>query len=94
MDGKMTLTLELPEEVERELAEEATRQGLSLSEYALHLLKSHTGAKEASAPQTGAELVDYWKKAGLFGTRSEIEDSQTHARKLRSEAEKSSFDQS
>jgi hypothetical protein len=34
----MSITLDLPQELERELSMEATRLGLSLSEYALRLL--------------------------------------------------------
>jgi hypothetical protein len=36
----MSITLDLPQELERELSMEATRLGLSLSEYALRLLSS------------------------------------------------------
>ncbi|MDQ4076126.1 MAG: toxin-antitoxin system HicB family antitoxin [Chloroflexota bacterium] len=87
----MKLTLELPEELERELAAEAAQQGLSLPEYALQLLHSHT--KEAAINvQTGADLVDYWQQAGLIGMRNDIEDSQAHARTLRAQAERRSFD--
>jgi hypothetical protein len=88
---EMTLTLELPEALEAELTAEAARQGLSLSEYALQLLRAaHRPA--GAAPQTGAELVAYWQAAGLIGTRSDIADSQEYARKLRAEAERRKWD--
>ncbi len=81
----MTLTLELPKALEEELAAEAAHQGLSLSEYALQLLRAaHRSA--GTAPQTGAELVAYWQAVGLIGTRSDIADSRKYARKLRAEA--------
>jgi hypothetical protein len=38
-------------------------------------------------PQTGAELVDYWRREGLIGYRSDIADSASHARRLRRQAE-------
>ncbi|HJT32514.1 MAG TPA: hypothetical protein VJ783_10760 [Pirellulales bacterium] len=39
----MTLTLELPSELESELAAEAAQFGLSLPEYALRLLSAGSG---------------------------------------------------
>jgi hypothetical protein len=38
--------------------------------------------------KTGADVVTYWKKAGVIGSRPDIKDSQEYARKLRREAEK------
>jgi hypothetical protein len=80
----MTLTLDLPEELERELATHAKKQGLSLPDYAIQLLREST--KEPL--RTGADLVDYWEDIGVIGMRSDIEDSQAHARKSRATAEK------
>jgi len=45
----MTLTLELPAEVERALEEKARHAGQSVSEYALHLLARESGATKARA---------------------------------------------
>ena len=81
----MTITLELPEELESELSAKAARQGLSLTEYALRILS--TDRANPIRLQTGAELVAYWQKEGLIGTRPDIDDSQVHARKIRREAE-------
>ena len=81
----MTLKIEIPQELERELATEAARFGLPLPEYALRLLYSRQAMEKM--PQTGAELVAYWQDAGLVGTREDINDSQTYARQLRAEAE-------
>ena len=39
-------------------------------------------------PKTSAELVAYWHSVGVIGSRTDITDSQLHARKLRQEAEK------
>jgi hypothetical protein len=82
----MTLTLELPQELEKELATEAAQYGLPLPDYALRLLSDRQTV--IPAPKTGAELVAYWQNAGLIGNRSDIADSQIHARRLRAEAEK------
>lgn len=38
--------------------------------------------------QTGADVVAYWEKEGLIGTRPDIEDPIAHARQLRERAEK------
>lgn len=81
----MTLTIDLPQDLERELATEAAKLGLPLSEYALRLLYSRQYTEKE--PQTGSELVAYWQNADLIGSRKEIDDSQAYARKLRAEAE-------
>ena len=38
-------------------------------------------------PTNGAELVEYWKQNGVFGSRPEIIDSVEYARQLRRNAE-------
>jgi hypothetical protein len=82
----MTITLELPQELESELAAEAAQLGLSLAEYALRILA--TGRAPRNPPKTGSELVAYWQSEGLIGTRPDITDSQQHAREVRQQAEK------
>jgi hypothetical protein len=82
----MTITLDLPEELEPELSAEANELGLSLSEYALRVLS--TGLIVGDRPRTGAELVAYWQTEKLIGSRPEITDSQTHARQIRDQAER------
>lgn len=81
----MTITLDLPQELECALASQAAQQGISVSEYTLRLLSSNI--QPASLPSTGAELVAYWQREGVIGTRPEISDSQAHARQLRQQAE-------
>ena len=82
----MSLVLDLPPELETELAAEAARQGLSLSEHVLRLL---AGARTTSpALRTGAELLAYWQGEGLIGTRPEGGDSPAHARDLREQAQR------
>jgi hypothetical protein len=82
----MTLVLELPPELERDLAARAAELQLPLAEYAVRVL---AGAGIA-APKVanGAELLAFWKSEGLVGTKPEIADSAEHARALRYEAER------
>jgi hypothetical protein len=81
----MSIAVELPTELESELAAEAAQLGLSLPDYILRLLS--TGVVIGARPKTGSELVDYWKDEGLIGTRPDITDSQAHARQVREQAE-------
>jgi hypothetical protein len=82
----MNLVLDLPPELESELAAEAARLGLPLPEYILRLLVG--GRALHPAPRTGAELLSYWQGEGLIGTRPEIEDNSAHARAVREQAQK------
>jgi len=81
----MTITLDLPPELERKLAAEASRRGVPLSDYLLSVLSN--GGQAAPSVRTGAELVAYWQSAGVVGIRQDICDSQHHARELRAKAE-------
>ena len=81
----MSLVLELPPELESELAAQAADAGLPLSEYALRLLAGQTSRPTL---RSGAELLDYWQAEGLIGTRPEIVDAPSHARALREQAQK------
>ena len=82
----MSLLLDLPSELEAELATEAAQLGLPLPNYVLGLLA--TGRRKKMAVQTGAELVAYWQSEGLVGMRPDITDSQAHARAVRDQAER------
>jgi hypothetical protein len=82
----MSITLDLPQELESELSAEAAQLGISLPEYVLRLLS--TGFVIGKKPQTGAELVQYWQDEGLTGTRPDIADSQAHARQIRQRTER------
>lgn len=82
----MPLTVELPDDLANALAGEASRAGLTLPDYAAHLLAV---ARPATSPvRTGADLVAYWQAEGLVGCRPDITDSQAHARQLRERAER------
>ena len=82
----MSIRLDLPKELERELTTEAAQMGVSLAEYVLRLLSARSSVE--AAPTTGAELVAYWQRERLLGTRSHTIDSQALARQLRHKAEK------
>lgn len=82
----MSITLNLPPELEAELSVEANRLDLPLQEYVLRILSTHSCLQ--NPPQKGSELVAYWEKEGVINSRPEIQDSQKFARHLRSEAEK------
>jgi len=85
----MTLNLDLPIELEKQLHAEATQLDLALPEYILHILSTRLSTQliSGSLPITGADLVAYWQKEGVINSRPDIVDSQTHARQLRHEAE-------
>ena len=82
----MSITLDLPRELERELTTEATQMGVSLAEYVLRLLSARSSVE--ATPTTGAELVAYWQRERLLGTRSHTTDSQSLSRRLRHKTEK------
>ncbi len=82
----MSLVLDLPPQLETELAADAARLGLPLPEYVVRLLAA--GRTPGPTPCTGAALVAYWQDEGLIGTRPDIADSPEHARALRQRAEK------
>ena len=82
----MSITLDLPQELENELATEAAQLGPPLSAYVLRLLS--TRSLVGPVPTTGAELVAYWQREGVIGMWPEIVDSPAHARQLRHKAER------
>ena len=84
----MNLVLDLPPQLGTELAAEAAKVGMPLQEYIIRLLS--TGREGQPKPSTGAELVAFWQKEGLIGTRTDISDSSAHARSLREQAERRS----
>jgi hypothetical protein len=82
----MSIVLELPADLEAKFAAAAAREGISLSDYLLRILAN--GGPATRTVSSGAELVEYWKQAGIVGSWSGVSDSQEHARKLRAEAER------
>lgn len=80
----MSITLNIPEDLERELATEAAQLNLPLDEYVVHALAVGRGHFLTS----GAEVVSYWQQQGVIGTRPEIRDAAAHARAIRESAER------
>lgn len=81
----MIITVEIPQELEQELFQEAETINLSLPEYILHILSIRDILN--NSPKTGKELVNYWQKEGLINCISDIENSQEYAREIRYQAE-------
>ena len=79
----MSIVLNLPPELEHELAAEAADHGLPLPEYVLQILTSRCHPR----PHNGAKLLAYWQREGLVGTRPEITDAPARARELRGPAQ-------
>ncbi len=82
----MSISLDLPLELENELSTEASKLNLPLSGYILQVLSVRPPVLSDS-PRTGAELVAYWQAEGVINSRPDIIDRQVHARHLRHEAE-------
>jgi hypothetical protein len=81
----MPQMLELPDELADALSDEAARAGLSLPDYAVRLLSA--ARPRVTAIGRGADLVAYWQAEGLIGSRPDITDSSTEARRLREQAQ-------
>jgi hypothetical protein len=96
----MTLTLEFTPEQEQQIEQEARRRNMDAASYAKALLFEEQIAKNSEeqtlpplgplppANGTGADLVAYWEREGLIGTRPDIKDSLEHARAIRRKAER------
>jgi len=81
----MNITLELPSELEHELSTEASQLKLPLAEYILRVLTFRPFLQ--NPPKRGVELIAYWERIGVVGSRPDIANSQEHARQLRNQAE-------
>lgn len=85
----MSLTLELPGDLERQLASQAAEAGVPLEDYVVQVLSKNSGNDTpGQIARTGAELVDFWRREGLIGYRTDITDSVEYARELRRRAER------
>jgi hypothetical protein len=82
----MTLTLDLPTQLEDRLRAVAERHGVAPDSFALHALEAAVLADET--PADGPALLRFWQAAGVVGMRPDITDSQLHADALRDEAER------
>ncbi len=86
----MTLTLELTPEQEQRIEAEARRRNMDAASYAKTLLfEADPSAGQAAEEQwSGADLVAYWEREGVIGSRPDITDSLEHARAIRRKAER------
>ena len=96
----MTLILELTPEQEQQLEAEARQRNLDTTSYAINLLFEKEATEHdldqalppvRSLPPvngTGADLVAYWEREGLIGTRPDIRGSLEQAREIRRKAER------
>jgi hypothetical protein len=82
----MPQTVEIPDDLADALTGEASRLGLSLPDYAVRLLTS--ARPSAASVRSGADLVAFWRAEGLVGSRPDIDDSQSEARRLREQAQR------
>ena len=81
----MTVSLNLPSDLEAELSIEASDLKLPLTEYILRILSLRPFLP--NPPKTGTEVVAYWESIGVIGSRTDILNSQDYARQLRHQAE-------
>jgi len=92
----MTLTLELTPEQGQQIEAEAQRRNMDAASYAKTLLfeeeaANHMGQDAVQAAEeqwSGADLVAYWEREGVIGSRPDITDSLEHARAIRRKAER------
>ena len=77
----MTMTLELPDDVATALVDEANRRGVTVYDFAVSLLARPKTAERGLTD--GASVVNYLESEGLLGTRTDITDTLSEARRLR-----------
>ena len=77
----MPMTLELTDDLAATLSEEALRRGMAIEDFATSLLTR----PKTVAPRLvdGASLAAYLEAEGLLGTRMDISDTLSEARRLR-----------
>jgi post-segregation antitoxin (ccd killing protein) len=59
----MTVTIQLPSDIEAELIAQARAQGLDLSEYVEHVLREQVPSRGASSALSPAERADAWRES-------------------------------
>jgi len=82
----MSIVVNLPDELERTIAAEAAKAGMTVSDYVADRLAKATAVTatgETKVRLTGAALVQRWRDLGLIGYRSDITDPEAHSRRLR-----------
>lgn len=87
----MSIVVNLPDELERTIAAEAAKAGMTVSDYVADRLAKAAGgtvAGETKQRLSGAALVQRWRELGLIGYRSDITDPEAYSRRLREEAQR------
>ena len=92
----MSIIVNLPAELEKTIAAEAAKAGMTVSDYvagrlaAGRLDQSTTtnGSSGSKRRLTGPEMVHRWKELGLIGYRTDITDPEAHSRRLREAAQR------
>jgi len=85
----MSIVVNLPDELERTIAAQAAKAGMTVSDYVADRLAKATAVTatgETKARLSGAALVRRWRELGLIGYRSDVTDPEAHSRRLHEEA--------
>jgi hypothetical protein len=78
----MSIVLDLPKKLVKELNSEAAQQNQDLNEYLTQLIQRGRTARFSST----AEILQYWEKEGLIGNRPAHTNSQKVAQRLRKQS--------
>ena len=87
----MSIVVNLPADLEKTIAAEAAKAGMTVSDYVAGRLAqgiTTNGSHGSKRRLTGPELVQRWKELGLIGYRSDITDPEAHSRRLREAAQR------
>jgi hypothetical protein len=87
----MSIVVNLPAELEKTIAAEAAKAGMTVSDYVASRLAqgiTTNGSHVSKRRLTGPELVQRWKELGLIGHRTDITDPEAHSRRLREAAQR------
>jgi hypothetical protein len=92
----MSIIVNLPAELEKTIAAEAAKAGMTVSDYIAGRLAAGqldqgtptNGSRESKRRLTGPEMVHRWKELGLIGYRTDITDPEAHSRRLREAAQR------
>jgi hypothetical protein len=82
----MSVVLNLPKRLEKQLHQEAASQEQPLEEYLLNLIHQ---ARQPKAPafQSTSDVLAYWQSEGVIGSKPVKTNSQKLARQLRNQVE-------
>jgi hypothetical protein len=97
----MSIIVNLPAELEKTIAAEAAKAGMTVSDYVAGRLAAGrraagrldqgtttNGSRGSKRRLTGPEMVHRWKELGLIGYRTDITDPEAHSRRLREAAQR------